>query len=53
MSDLTNVASEPVSNNAFVLVQVSPPFKIAGMTCKKAEFVNALDNTIHYFRMGL
>ena len=45
MSDLTIVASEPVSNNAFVLVQVSPLFKITGMLCENAEFVNALDNT--------
>ena len=45
MSDLTNVAAEPVSNNAFVLIQVSPLFKITGMVCKNAEFVDALDNT--------
>ena len=45
MSDLTNVSSEPVSNNAFVLMQVSPLFKITGMICKNAAFVNALDNT--------
>ena len=45
MSDLTNVASEPVSNNIFVLIQVSPLFKITGIFCKNAEFVNALDNT--------
>ena len=45
MSDLTNVASEPVSNNAFVLIQVSLLFKITGMICKNAEFVNALNNT--------
>ena len=45
MSDLTNVAAEPVSNNAFVLMQVSPLFKITGMVCKNAEFVDALDNT--------
>ena len=45
MSDLTNVASEPVSNNAFVLIQVSPLFKITGIICKNAESVNALDNT--------
>ena len=45
MSDLTNVAAEPVSNNAFVLIQVSPLFKVTGMVCKNAEFVDALDNT--------
>ena len=45
MSDLTNVAAELVSNNAFVLIQVSPLFKITGMVCKNAEFVDALDNT--------
>ena len=45
MSDLTNVASQSVSNNAFVLIQVSPLFKITGMICKNAEFVNALNNT--------
>ena len=45
MSDLTNVASEPVSNNAFVLIQVTLLFKITGIICKNAEFVNALDNT--------
>ena len=45
MSDLTNVASEPVSNNTFVLIQVSPLFKITMMICKNAEFVNALNNT--------
>ena len=45
MSDLNNVAAEPVSNNAFVLIQVSPLFKITGMVCKNAEFVDALDNT--------
>ena len=45
MSDLNIVASEPVSNNAFVLIQVSPLFKITGMVCENAEFVNALDNT--------
>ena len=46
MSDLTNVASEPVSNNAVVLIQVSPLFKITGIICKNTEFVNALDNTL-------
>ena len=45
MSDLTNVASQSVSNNAFVLIQVSQLFKITGMICKNAEFVNALNNT--------
>ena len=45
MSDLTNVASEPVSNNTYVLIQVSPLFKTTGMICKNAEFVNALYNT--------
>ena len=45
MSDLTNVPSELVSNNAFVLIQVSSLFKITGMICKNAEFVNALDST--------
>ena len=45
MPDLTNVVSEPVSNNAFDLIQVSPLFKSTGMICKNAEFVNALDNT--------
>ena len=45
MSDLTNVASQPVSNNTFVLIQVSQLFKITGMICKNAEFVNALNNT--------
>ena len=39
------MASESVSNNAFVLIQVSPFFKITGMICKNAEFVKALDNT--------
>ena len=43
MSDLTNVASESVSNKAFVFMQVSPVFKITGMICKNAQFVNALD----------
>ena len=45
MSDLTNVAAELVSNNAFVLIQVFPLFKITGMICRIDEFVNALDNT--------
>ena len=45
MLDLTNVASELVSNNAFVFIQVFSLFKITEMICKNAEFVNALDNT--------
>ena len=45
MSDLTNVASELASNNAFVLMQVSPLLKITVNICKNAEFVNVLDNT--------
>ena len=45
MLGLTNVASEAVSNNAFVLIQVSPLFKITGMIYKNSEFVNSLDNT--------
>ena len=35
MSDLTTVTSEPVSNNAFILIQVSPLFKITGMVYEK------------------
>ena len=45
MSNLTNVASELVSNKAFVLMQVSPLLKITANICKNAEFVNALDKT--------
>ena len=45
MSDLTSVASESVSNNAFVLIQVSSLFKITGMICQNTEFLNAIDNT--------
>ena len=45
MLGLTNVASEAVSNNAFVLIQVSPLFKITGMIYKNSEIVNSLDNT--------
>ena len=46
MLGLTNVASEAVSNNAFVLIQVSPLFKITGMIYKNSEFEkNSLDNT--------
>ena len=39
------MASKPLSNNAFVFIQVFPLFKITEMICKNAEFVNALDNT--------
>ena len=39
------MVSEHVSNNAFVLIQVSPLIEITGMICRNAEFVNALDNT--------
>ena len=46
MLGLTNVASEAVSNNAFVLIQVSPLFKITGMIYKNSEFEKySLDNT--------
>ena len=46
MLDLTNVASELVSNNALVFIQVFSLFKITEMICKNAEFVNALDNMV-------